>query len=244
MTIFQMPIVTIITVVRNSPAMLRKTINSVSLQTLKDKEYVVIDGASTDTTLDVIHENSHLIDRWISEPDKGIYDAMNKGVRMSSGKWIIFMNAGDSFASSNTLTEIFKEQQDADIIFGDVIRHDAAGNAYIKKAEPVHESHRMFFCHQSSLVKRELLLQYPFDIMHRMSADFKFFKLMLHYGKTFRQLDFPISVFDTTGVSNTLRTKGLADNISVIREIDTRTTQIRLLPRLYFTYIYNRIRGK
>ena len=233
-----MPLVSVITVVRNASEMLRKTILNVCEQTMEDLEYVVVDGASTDNTVQVIKENQQVIEKWVSEPDKGIYDAMNKGVRMASGQWVIFMNAGDIFASPDVLEKIFEEKPVEDVIYGDVVKHDDRGLSYIKKAEPVHNAHRMFFCHQSSLVKRELLLQYPFDIRHKMSADFKFFKQMVLMKRTFRKYEGPVSEFDTTGVSNALRSKGLADNISVIREVDNCWNQIKLLPRLYFTYVF------
>ena len=103
--------------------------------------------------------------RWISEPDKGIYDAMNKGIRMAEGEWVIFMNAGDVFASDDTLSKVFSVERDADVIYGDVIKGDS-----IKKAESPHNGHRMYFCHQSAFVRTSCLKEFPFDIQHRMSA--------------------------------------------------------------------------
>ena len=92
--------VTVITVCRNHAKGLEKTIQSVESQTWQEKEYLVIDGASTDGTMEVIRQHEGSITQWISEPDLGIYDAMNKGVRLAQGQWIIFMNAGDTFAST------------------------------------------------------------------------------------------------------------------------------------------------
>jgi glycosyltransferase involved in cell wall biosynthesis len=232
-------IVTIITVCRNHAQELERTIRSVESQTWQEREYLVIDGASTDDTLDVIKAHETSITRWISEPDQGIYDAMNKGVRMAQGEWVIFMNAGDTFASDDTLQRVFGSPQNADVIYGDVIKGEL-----VKKAEAPRNAHRMFYCHQSAFVRTRCLREFPFDIRHRMSADFKQVKQLYLSGKTFLQLDFPVANFDTQGVSNKNRSAGLYDNIQVIRETDSLWEQMKLLPRLYFTYLLCKIRGK
>ena len=232
-------IVTIITVCRNHAKELERTIRSVESQTWQEKEYLVIDGASTDDTLNVIKAHEASITRWVSEPDQGIYDAMNKGVKMAQGEWVIFMNAGDTFAGDDTLQRVFGNPLDADVIYGDVIKGEL-----VKKAEAPRNAHRMFYCHQSAFVKTSCLREFPFDIKHRMSADFKQVKQLYLSGKRFRQLDFPVANFDTQGVSNRNRSAGLYDNIQVIRETDRLWEQVRLLPRLWITYLICRIRGK
>ena len=232
-------IVTIITVCRNHAKELERTIRSVESQTWQEKEYLVIDGASTDDTLNVIKAHEASITRWVSEPDQGIYDAMNKGVKMAQGEWVIFMNAGDTFAGDDTLQRVFGNPLDADVIYGDVIKGEL-----VKKAEAPRNAHRMFYCHQSAFVKTSCLREFPFDIRHRMSADFKQVKQLFLSGKRFRQLDFPVANFDTQGVSNRNRSAGLYDNIQVIRETDRLWEQVRLLPRLWITYLICRIRGK
>ena len=232
-------IVTIITVCRNHAQELERTIRSVESQTWQEKEYLVIDGASTDDSLDVIKAHEASITRWVSEPDQGIYDAMNKGVKMAQGEWVIFMNAGDTFAGDDTLQKVFGSPQDADVIYGDVIKGEL-----VKKAEAPRNAHRMFYCHQSAFVRTSCLREFPFDIRHRMSADFKQVKQLFLSGKRFRQLDFPVANFDTQGVSNRNRSAGLYDNIQVIRETDRLWEQVRLLPRLWITYLICRIRGK
>lgn len=232
-------IVTIITVCRNHAQELERTIRSVESQTWQEKEYLVIDGASTDDSLDVIKAHEASITRWVSEPDQGIYDAMNKGVKMAQGEWVIFMNAGDTFAGDDTLQRVFGSPQDADVIYGDVIKGEL-----VKKAEAPRNAHRMFYCHQSAFVRTSCLREFPFDIRHRMSADFKQVKQLYLSGKRFRQLDFPVANFDTQGVSNKNRSAGLYDNIQVIRETDRLWEQVRLLPRLWITYLICRIRGK
>ena len=93
----------VITVCYQAAEMLQKTIDSVSQQDYKPLEYIVVDGGSTDGTLDIIARHQDIITRWVSEPDRGIYDAMNKGVTMATGEWVIFMNAGDTFAAPDVL---------------------------------------------------------------------------------------------------------------------------------------------
>lgn len=235
----EQPLVTVITVCYNAREMLLRTMNSVWAQTYKHVEYVIVDGASTDGTLELLEEYGARIDHWVSESDKGIYDAMNKGVSMAKGKWVIFMNAGDCFADNHVLENVFSVPRQADVIYGDVVK-----GGVVKKASSPRNAHRMFFCHQSVFVKIESLKAFPFDISHKMSADFKQMKQLWLAGKQFLQLDFPIADFDVQGVSNTNRAVGLWDNICVIREVDSCLEQLRLLPRLYFVWLSCRLRGK
>lgn len=235
----EQPLVTVITVCYNAREMLLRTMNSVWAQTYKHVEYVIVDGASTDGTLELLEEYGGRIDHWVSESDKGIYDAMNKGVSMAKGKWVIFMNAGDCFADNHVLENVFSVPRQADVIYGDVVK-----GGVVKKASSPRNAHRMFFCHQSVFVKIESLKAFPFDISHKMSADFKQMKQLWLAGKQFLQLDFPIADFDVQGVSNTNRAVGLWDNICVIREVDSCLEQLRLLPRLYFVWLSCRLRGK
>lgn len=240
------PTITIITVCYNSAEMLRQTIGSVESQTYRPLEYIIVDGGSTDGTIDVIKARQGCITRWVSEKDGGIYDAMNKGVALARGEWVIFMNAGDTFYAADTIERIFEGDisDDVAVIYGDVAKADRDGGIHIKKAEPAHNSHRMFFCHQSAFARRTALLRHPFDTRHRLSADFKFFKTLIRERARFRQVDLPVALFDTSGVSNTRRSEGLKDNMSVIMETDRVTDRIRLLLRLWLPYMMCRLRGK
>jgi len=97
----------IITVNLNNEVGLSKTIESVQNQTYRDYEYIIIDGGSIDGSLNILNEYSQIFTHWVSEPDSGIYDAMNKGIKFAKGEWIIFMNSGDFFANKNVLENIF-----------------------------------------------------------------------------------------------------------------------------------------
>ena len=108
--------VTVVTVCRNCARMLEKTIESVETLSYPDIEYVIVDGASDDDTLNVIKKHKGKIDQWVSEPDRGIYDAMNKAVTMAKGDWVIFMNAGDVFASDDCVEKAMACAYDADVV--------------------------------------------------------------------------------------------------------------------------------
>lgn len=114
--------VSVITINRNDASGLEKTILSVVGQTYTDIEYIVIDGASTDNSVAVIEQYAPRIQHWISEPDTGIYNAMNKGIARATGDWLIFMNAGDTFADPSIVQQFVDGQHDEDIVFGNQIR--------------------------------------------------------------------------------------------------------------------------
>lgn len=233
------PKISVVTVCWNALEQLRKTVDNVSTLKYDNLEYVVIDGASTDGSVDYLNSKREIIDILVSEPDKGIYDAMNKGARLATGDFVIFMNAGDTFASTHVLDRLSPYFNGADVVYGSVVR-----NGVVKPAEEPHNGHRMYFCHQSALTRRDCLLEYPFDTNHRMSADFKQFKQLYLAGKNFVRTDIPVANFDLTGVSNAQRSKGIWDNITVIRETDSLIDRIKLLPRLYFVYFMLKIRKK
>lgn len=234
-----LPRVTVVTVCRNAIEALQKTMANVEAQSYDNMEYIVVDGASTDGTPELLAHYEGRLTGFVSEPDNGIYDAMNKGAAMATGEWLIFMNAGDTFAANDVIERVFEEPRSADVIYGDVIK-----NGVMKKAEPPHNGHRMFFCHQSSFVRKAVFEDFPFDTSHCLSADFKQMKQLYLAGKQFLRLDFPVADFDTHGLSNTKRSVGLRDNIKVICETDQLKDQLRLLPRLCFVWLLCRLRGK
>ncbi|MBO4870433.1 MAG: glycosyltransferase [Muribaculaceae bacterium] len=231
--------VTIITVCYNVKEALSKTVESVLGQDYQNLEYIIIDGQSTDGTSDYLKSLPADRIKWISEPDGGIYDAMNKGVKMATGQWILFMNAADTFVDSSIVSQVFaNDTSDAEIIYGAVQK-----NGVVKQAEPVHNSHRMFFCHQCVFTRDYLLRDNPFDTHYKMSADFKFFKQMVLQKRRFLKTDIAIANFDTSGISNSSRAAGVAENIRIIFELDSTFDKLRLAPRMIFQYIMCKLRG-
>lgn len=236
------PLISIITVCRNVLPDLQRTFESVKAQTFTGYEYIIVDGASTDGSAQWLKKQQSAT--WISEPDKGIYDAMNKGIYLANGQWIIFLNAGDTFYSPDTLQQIVPHLTlPYGLVYGDIVklRH---GTLVVKCAEEPHNAHRMFFCHQALFTRTELLKTTPFDTTHPLSADFKFVKQM--YKANVPMLHAPVIIahFDTTGASNQRVNKGLEDNIAVIKELDNTWEQIHLIPRLKFKVLWNKLRGK
>lgn len=109
----------IITVNRNNTEGLRKTIESVVSQTYTDFEYIIIDGASTDGSVDIIKEYADRITYWVSEPDNGIYNAMNKGILKAKGEYLQFLNSGDWLTNNDVLKYVFDLRRDEDVLYGD-----------------------------------------------------------------------------------------------------------------------------
>jgi glycosyltransferase involved in cell wall biosynthesis len=123
------PLLSIITVVRNDPVNLAKTLESVKSQSFRDYELVVVDGGSSNETLDVIRKYEAQITTWFTEKDNGIYDAMNKGIRAARGLYIEFLNAGDSYIEPRSLEVVFAgDNQEYDAIYGEIKLFDKNGN--------------------------------------------------------------------------------------------------------------------
>jgi glycosyltransferase involved in cell wall biosynthesis len=193
--------ITIITVTYNAVSFLEDTILSVINQTYDNKEYIVIDGGSTDGTIDVIKKYEDKIDYWISEPDKGIYDAMNKGVNKSSGIYCNFMNAGDKFFDKNVLAKIFSCNFNEDILAG------SARTSYGYTWQPMKEDElslfRIAICHQAAFIKKELLIKHPYDINLRIVGDYKFWVESLFIDNcSYKSLSLLVCDYASPGVSN------------------------------------------
>lgn len=232
---------TIVTVTYNSSKTLEKTILSVINQTYKNFEYIIIDGKSTDTTINIIRQYGQSLSSWVSEKDNGIYDAMNKGVRLASGKWTIFMNSGDVFADNNVLQKVatIASNGDQDILYGDIFVEKKGGLTLKEAAEPCNKQ-RMYFCHQSAFTKTSILKEMPFDTRFSMSSDLHFFKRCYYKRLKFKHMKLPVAIYDRGGISNTNRLAGLLDNVAVIKEIDKAPKKYKFLLKLYF--VITRIR--
>jgi len=153
------PLVSVITVVFNGAQHLENTIRSVVNQTYDNVEYIVIDGGSTDGTLEIIRKFGEAIDYWISEPDKGIYDAMNKGLNAASGEWINFMNAGDAFCSKESITNTVKEFSESMVYYSDAMFYfEQDGDCYFREVPC--DARRHQFIHQSCIYRKQLHVIY------------------------------------------------------------------------------------
>jgi glycosyltransferase involved in cell wall biosynthesis len=197
------PLISVVTIVFNDVSTIEKTILSVICQTYKNIEYIVIDGGSTDGTVEVIKKYGEQISFWVSEPDNGIYDAMNKGIVKASGDWINFMNAGDSFYNNEVISNLFTSFDDnTDIVYGDTSLCYGWANI-ITAPLNISEIHKsMPFCHQSVFVRNSLMKKYKFNTHYRISADYDFFLKAYHDRYIFKYIPLCISNFDyVNGVS-------------------------------------------
>lgn len=195
------PKVTIVTVVRNGEKVIEKTIKSVIDQDYTNIEYIVIDGDSLDNTKLIIHKYIHYISKYVSEPDKGIYDAMNKGARLASGDWILYMNAGDLFYAPNSLTQMTNAlNSDADVILAGVeeVLVDNLETRYFQRMpKPLTEIWRsMPTSHQATLVRLSCQQEYNFDTNYIWCADHDLLARMYRDGKKFLIQDILFCIFD------------------------------------------------
>lgn len=199
-----LPKISIVTITYNRLTDLQATFNSVVNQTFREYEYIIVDGGSSDGTANFLKEKQDLLTRWVSEPDGGIYDAMNKGTQLASGEWIIFMNAGDSFFSNKTLQEIEPYLCSSfDVLLGGVesIYDDKYGYRTLKSFP--HSLSQMWCqiptCHQSILVRRELQAKYPLDTKLSWCADHDFLAKLHSLGYRFKEVPVVISKFEASG---------------------------------------------
>lgn len=195
------PLVSVVTVAYNAETVIAETIESVLNQDYPAVEYVVVDGSSTDNTWKIIQSYDQEIEHAISEPDDGIYDAMNKGAELATGEWIIYMNAGDTFASPHVLSSLQEFfVSNADVILGGVekVLVDEYETRRFQQTpgEVGALWKRMPTTHQSVLVRREHVQEYPFDTSYRWCADQDQLLRLQAAGKTFQKVDTVISVFD------------------------------------------------
>ena len=208
------PLFTIITVVLNAKKDLETTLKSVQDQSFEDYEYIVVDGGSIDGSLNLI--KGAQVSTWISEPDKGLYDAMNKGVKIATGQWILFMNAGDVFYDNTILSRLadqLNKNNKMDVIYGDTEIIYMSGFKRLSRANQENRNlwQGMNFCHQSTFVTRSILMSYPFNLEYKYGADFNLFLTLKREEFRFCHVPFSISRVINNGLADLNR-------IAVIKE--------------------------
>jgi len=197
----------IITINFNNKAGLNKTINSVTSQKFTDFEYIIIDGGSTDKSVDEIKKYADKITFWTSEKDNGIYDAMNKGISKASGEYCYFLNSGDYFYSNNVLQNIFKNNPPEEILYGNVMI-EKNGNIEGQKIHPDTLSNyyllTQVIAHQAQFIKRSLFEKFGnYNLEFKIVSDYELFvRMFLKYKVTAKHFPVVIAVFDLSGLSN------------------------------------------
>jgi len=218
----------IITINKNNAEGLKKTIESVVNQTFKDYEYIIIDGASSDGSVNIINEYSKYITYSISEPDEGIYYAMNKGVKVAKGEYSLFLNSGDYLSSKFILEKAFQYDFFEDIVYGNIIMK----NSYGQRMQMIRDhslsilnapgmGNLLSVYHQSTFIKVNLFLRfglYRTDLS--IGSDQAFFvKVIFENGVTYRYIPATISVFNGTGISNSNIIKSKQESYKITLEL-------------------------
>ena len=201
--------VSVITVCYNAVQGIEKTIMSVLEQTYSDIEYIVIDGGSVDGTLDVIRKYKDKVSYYVSEPDNGIYDAMNKGVRTATGEWITFLNAGDHYYSNTSVEDVFSHEilPDTDVVYGFQVHSYDYGKFVRKRLPLTFFNSGMPFGHESSFVRSGVMKRIGFDTSYRIAADYNFFYKLYVSGNKFQPMDAIVTDFESMeGVSSSAKT--------------------------------------
>ena len=231
----------VITVTFNAEQTLERTLKSVCLQSYPEIEHIIVDGLSTDHTIDLIHkyDNDKLL--WISEPDNGLYDAMNKGIKMATGDYLCFLNAGDTFFANNTVELIMQSDSSADIIYGETAIVDNEGNfLHMRRLKAPDKltwksfKQGMLVCHQAFIVKREITEQY--DLEYKFSSDFDWAIRMLKKSKVIINTNQFLINYLNEGVTTLNRKKSLKERYRIMvkhyGKVSTFLHHIRFIIRL------------
>ena len=201
----------VITICYNIKDEIERTCESIVNQTWQDFEWIIVDGGSTDGTLDILNKYKDRVNIFISEKDKGVYNAMNKGIRLAHGKWLNFMNGGDTFYEKDVLEKVFKgKDYGADVLYGQCCVHN------LDQSTPIltypEKLDLYFFCskglnHQSSFIKKELFKKYGlYDENYKISSDKEKYLLFISKKCLFLYLPFPIANFYRGGISGNFAT--------------------------------------
>ena len=192
----------IITINYNNRDGLKKTIDSVMSQTYKGFEWILIDGGSTDGGKELILQHQDCFSFWCSEPDKGIYNAMNKGIDRATGNYLLFLNSGDVFFDSSVLERVMSGPLDADIVSGQMVRMDNLQPLRHYQSDIVLQLFTGSLNHQASFIRRELLETIKYDERLRIVSDWKFWwDSIVFHQCSFKEIDLCVSKQDMSGIS-------------------------------------------
>ncbi len=197
----------IITINYNNAEGLKKTLQSIIHQNSKEFEYIVVDGNSSDGSKELISQNNSYISNWISEPDTGVYNAMNKGVRMSNGEYLLFLNSGDQLADENVIEKILPFLRNADLISGNLIYSlDGVPQTLFTPPENINLTYFLhsFLPHPSTFIKKDLFEKAGFYNENlKVVSDWEFFlkSSVIHQAK-YMHIDLIVSDFDNSGLSS------------------------------------------
>ncbi len=221
------PFLSVITVVYNGENVIEKTLKSVISQKQELVEYIIIDGKSNDKTLEIIQKYKENINQIISEKDKGLYDAMNKGINISTGKYLIFMNAGDEFYDNNVVENLYKISEDIDVLYSDTMLVNSNGIEIGLLSKQSHnnapenmtwKNHKkgMVVCHQSFVAKKEIISLY--NLKYKLSSDIDWVIRVLKNTKNTKKVNFLISKFEIGGISTKKFKTAMKERYWILKE--------------------------
>lgn len=228
--------ISIITITFNAEATLRRTIESIARQDYEKVEYIIVDGASTDGTMDIVKAYPNVVTSYISEPDKGLYDAMNKGLAMATGEYVWFINAGDEIAKPTTISDMFNEEPYCDVYYGDTVMTDMSGREIggRRLSPPETLSWKSFkmgmlVSHQSFVARRVLCR--PYNLKYRFSADFDWCIRILKNSDFICNTDMVLSRFLDGGITKQNIIPGLKERFVIMcKYYGTLSTVLHHIP--------------
>ncbi len=227
--------ISVVTVCYNAEKDIERTVSSVLNQKYEDYNYYIIDGKSSDRTVSIIKtltDQSRVKTVLISEPDTGIFNAMNKAIDAVDGEWIIFMNAGDTFYDEYVLARFAENVFDADFVFGDA-NYSNEGGQYIVKAWDIDTiKNRMPFCHQAVFNKLSSIRKYRFNEKYKITADYDCYLRAYKSGSVFEYFPICVCTYEEGGASAQAENKLAREILNI--QISNGITSV---PRLRYVYL-------
>jgi glycosyltransferase involved in cell wall biosynthesis len=218
--------ITIVTVTLNNLSGLVRTFNSIQKQKSNEIEYIIIDGISNDGTIEFLKSKNDLIDNWVSEKDSGIYDAMNKGAKLSSGEYLLFLNSGDELCDNAIETFLYQiDAEYADIYYGQIYLDRGDSDKKYRKHEILFPKHsklydEMSIFHPSTLISKLFFNKMGmYDVKLRLASDYKFFLKSYFNNAIFSYIKMPLVLFEHGGFSSMNPYLSLKENIKIKFEI-------------------------
>lgn len=234
----EQPRVTVVTVTYNCVNVIERTIRNVLRQTYPNIEYIIIDGASTDGTKEVVDKYAAHLAYWMSEPDGGIYEAMNKAVAKATGEWIVFRNAGDYFFKPTTIADVMEWYNDGGEAFITGGTRTFSNDGYYDYQHSAAESDfwcRNYISHPATFIRTALQKKMPYSTDLRIAADYEFFcKVMSRYA-TYCCCPMMVTLFDgATGISSSDRRLAYKEKIMVAQRLEAPSAIIKKLKMQYY----------
>ncbi|MET4081155.1 glycosyltransferase involved in cell wall biosynthesis [Pedobacter sp. UYP30] len=218
-----MPKLSVITIIYNNVRDIERTIKSVVNQSFKGIEYIIIDGGSTDGTMEVVSIYKAALSKIVSEPDGGIYFAMNKGLELATGDYVLFMNSGDEIYEPQTVERVFASAPDADIYYGETEMYNDDWQSLGRRRHKVPEKftwrsfkYGMSISHQAIYLRKAIIE--PFDVSYKYSADIDWILKAAKKAKTIAKVDGYVAKYLVGGVSKKKHRESLMERYQIFKK--------------------------